>query len=284
MNRPALAALIVLPVALALTVAACDNSSLVGDGSMGNPIGGGGGGGTTVMPDAVVTASAASGAIPFDVTFSGASSTHPNHLALTYTWYFSDGTGATGVSVQKRFTEVGAYRARLTVRDAAGATDTASVVVQALAPTITCPALGTPTAGTFYATTCDSQGTLFAPAAFYIGTSGVGAADRIVQFYLLDTAQRIQFKFFGTFAPGTTITPGTYRLLAPTTTRNYTDFTSSGDFAGRLDAPPTGTLTVESVTTDRITGRIDATVATGLGYGQPLVVRFSANRSASALG
>lgn len=283
MNRPALAALLVLPVALALAVAACDNSSLVGDGAMGNPINGGGGG-TTVAPNAVATASGTSGTIPFNVQFSGASSTHPNGLALTYSWYFSDGSVASGVTVQRQFTDVGSYRARLTVRDAAGATDTASVVVQALAPTFACPALGTPADGTFYATTCDAQGTLFAPAAFYIGASGTSGTERVVQFYLLDAAQRVQLKVFGTFAPGTTVTPGTYRLVAPTATRNYTDFTTAGDLAGRLDAVPLGTITVESVTADRITGRLDASVATGQGYSQPLVVRFSANRSASVLG
>lgn len=281
--KPApVAALVAVPVGLALSLAACDNSSLLGDGAMGNPLPGGGT--TGVRPNAEVTASATTGTIPFDVTFSGSTSTHPTGLALTYAWYFSDGSAATGVTVQKRFTQVGTYRARLTVRDAAGAVDTASVVVQAAAPTYACPDLGAPAAGTYLATTCDAQGTLYAPAAFYVAASGTSGTERVVQLYLLDAAQRVQLKVFGTFAPGTTVGVGTYRLIPSSAPRSYADFTSTGTLAGRLLAPPIGTLTVVEATADRLTGRLDATFAGGPGYERPLVVRFSALRSATPLG
>ena len=281
MSRPALAVLSVLTVALALTTAACDNSSLVGDGATGNPAAGGN---TANAPNAVATASGASGTVPFNVMFSGASSTHPKGLTMTYSWSFSDGTSASGVMVQKQFTQVGSYRALLTVRDPEGASDTASVSVQALAAAIACPALGTPTAGTFYATTCDNQATLFAPAAFYIGASGISGTERTVQIYLLDVASRVQFKVFGTFAPGTTIAPGSYPIVAPTATRNYADFTSSGTLGSRLPVAPTGTLTIETVSTDAITGRITGSATDASGLTRQVVVRFAASRSSGTLG
>ncbi len=72
-------------------------------------------------PDVVASASGAtSGLAPFTVNLSGEGSTDPDGNALSYSWQFSDGTGATGKNVSKTFGTAGKYTATLTVSDGKG--------------------------------------------------------------------------------------------------------------------------------------------------------------------
>lgn len=90
-------------------------------------------GGETPTTDlkAAITASAAYGASPFKVTFSGTGSHDPHGEGLRYRWNFGDGTKGKGMSVQHTFTKRGTYRVTLSVTDASGSQAEASTVVSA---------------------------------------------------------------------------------------------------------------------------------------------------------
>ncbi|GAA2899512.1 hypothetical protein GCM10010517_65050 [Streptosporangium fragile] len=90
-------------------------------------------------PVAVAKADKTSGKTPLTVAFSSAGSADPEGQAITYAWDFGDGTTSTAADPSKTYTEDGDYTATLTVRDPAGNTGTASVVVTAgnTAPTVT---------------------------------------------------------------------------------------------------------------------------------------------------
>ncbi|MFK3983904.1 PQQ-dependent sugar dehydrogenase [Micromonospora sp. NPDC050397] len=90
-------------------------------------------------PTAVASANRTSGAAPLAVTFSSAGSSDPEGSALTYSWAFGDGTTSTAANPTKTYTANGTYTATLTVRDPAGATGSASVIISVgnTAPTVT---------------------------------------------------------------------------------------------------------------------------------------------------
>jgi glucose/arabinose dehydrogenase/PKD repeat protein len=103
-------------------------------------------------PTAVINASVTSGGAPLTVAFNGTGSTDPDPAdvgRLTYAWDFTnDGTtDSTAASPSFTYTAPGTYTAKLTVTDTLGATNSATVSIQAgnTAPTAF---LDTPTAGT----------------------------------------------------------------------------------------------------------------------------------------
>ncbi|WP_375426092.1 fibronectin type III domain-containing protein [uncultured Friedmanniella sp.] len=100
-------------------------------------------------PVARVTASPTSGALPLTVTLNGSTSTDADGGSLSYSWAFGDGTAGTtttGATTTHTYARAGAFTAILTVRDAAGASSSASVVVH---PGDRAPAvrISTPTSG-----------------------------------------------------------------------------------------------------------------------------------------
>jgi cytochrome c551/c552 len=84
-------------------------------------------------PKAAVAASVLGGTPPFSVDFSGAGSADPDGDALKYSWRVSSKTGSprtfTQANPRVAFTQAGVYAATLTVTDAAGSSDSASIEV-----------------------------------------------------------------------------------------------------------------------------------------------------------
>jgi glucose/arabinose dehydrogenase/chitodextrinase len=105
-------------------------------------------------PVAVATAAPASGGpAPLDVTFEGSASSDPEGDALEYAWDFGDGATGQGPTATHAYPVAGIYDATLTVRDALGAEDAATVRVEVfgdgdgdgvLDPADNCPAHANP--------------------------------------------------------------------------------------------------------------------------------------------
>lgn len=72
------------------------------------------------------------------IAFSGAGSTDPGGLALTYAWDFGDGSQGTGVSPTHTYAKAGTYTVKLTVTDTSGLTGSANTTatIKALAPPV----------------------------------------------------------------------------------------------------------------------------------------------------
>ncbi|HEU4840463.1 MAG TPA: PKD domain-containing protein, partial [Ilumatobacteraceae bacterium] len=79
-------------------------------------------------PTVQIAADPVSGSAPLDVRFT-ASGRDPEGGPLMYTWDFGDGAGGAGRSVTHRYLTAGTYTAKVTVKDAQGATGTATVQV-----------------------------------------------------------------------------------------------------------------------------------------------------------
>jgi PKD repeat protein/regulation of enolase protein 1 (concanavalin A-like superfamily) len=79
-------------------------------------------------PTVQIAADPINGSAPLDVRFT-ASGRDPEGGPLMYTWDFGDGAGGAGRSVTHRYWTPGPYTAKVTVRDAQGATGTATVQV-----------------------------------------------------------------------------------------------------------------------------------------------------------
>ena len=79
-------------------------------------------------PTVQIAADPISGGAPLDVRFT-ASGRDPEGGALMYTWDYGDGAQGAGRSVTHRYLTAGTYTAKVTVRDAGGATGTATVQV-----------------------------------------------------------------------------------------------------------------------------------------------------------
>ncbi len=85
------------------------------------------------QPIAVIGATPTSGPTPLAVTFSSAGSKDPANMAITYAWDF-DGNGTTDSTVANpsyTYTTGGAFKAKLTVRNAAGLTASAIIDIVA---------------------------------------------------------------------------------------------------------------------------------------------------------
>ncbi len=109
-------------------------------------------GAANVPPVAYATSSVSSGDAPLSVTFYSDLSADPDGSITARTWDFGDGTTSTAVNPTHTYNNGGTYSVVLTVEDAAGATDTATltITVNGTAPppnqpptaTITSPANG----------------------------------------------------------------------------------------------------------------------------------------------
>ncbi|HCT79665.1 MAG TPA: glycosyl hydrolase [Micromonosporaceae bacterium] len=95
--------------------------------------------GSNRAPTARASANKTSGLAPLAVTFSSAGSSDPEGGTLTYAWAFGDGGTSTAANPSHTYSGNGVYTATLTVRDNAGATGSASVIVTVgnTAPTVT---------------------------------------------------------------------------------------------------------------------------------------------------
>jgi len=79
-------------------------------------------------PVAAPSAAPTQGTCPLTVDFSAIGSSDDEGI-VSFDWNFGDGWGATGATCEHTYTIPGTYTARLTVEDAYGATDSASVTI-----------------------------------------------------------------------------------------------------------------------------------------------------------
>jgi PKD repeat protein len=79
-------------------------------------------------PTVQIAADPLKGTAPLDVRFT-ATGRDPEGGALIYTWDYGDGSSGAGRSVTHRYLTPGTYTAKVTVKDAQGATGTATVTV-----------------------------------------------------------------------------------------------------------------------------------------------------------
>ena len=84
---------------------------------------------TNRPPVAAASASPSSGYLPLNVSFSSSGSYDPEGAPLSYAWDFGDGLTSTAANPSHTYTVAGTYNARLTVMDAAGASNSASVSI-----------------------------------------------------------------------------------------------------------------------------------------------------------
>lgn len=107
-------------------------------------------GGSNRNPVAKASADRTSGPAPLTVAFSSAGSSDPEGSPLTYSWAFGDGATSTAANPSHTYTANATFTPTLTVRDSAGLTGTASLVVTVgnTAPSLT---LGNPLNGQLFA-------------------------------------------------------------------------------------------------------------------------------------
>ena len=86
-----------------------------------------------IAPTAIVSAKPLSGAIPLHIDFDGSGSTDTNGHLVSYSWDFGDGVKAIGITHEHIYTEVGVYKATLTVTDDQGLEHSDSVTIDAIA-------------------------------------------------------------------------------------------------------------------------------------------------------
>ncbi len=108
--------------------------------------GGGYGGGSSSPPAPPVAAAKANvsqGQAPLTVNFDASGSSDPQGYSLTYSWSFSDGGTATGVTVSHTFQNHGSYTASVAVNDGHNTTTSSpiQIAVSAAPPSVTPTAL-----------------------------------------------------------------------------------------------------------------------------------------------
>jgi len=94
---------------------------------------------TNQPPNAVISATPASGKAPLTVNFSGAGSSDPDGSIASYAWTFGDGATGSGVTASHVYQAAGSYTAKLTVTDNQGATASATTTITATSNTIQAP-------------------------------------------------------------------------------------------------------------------------------------------------
>jgi cytochrome c len=82
-------------------------------------------------PQAIVRTNLNAGKLPLEITFDAAESRDADGDTLTYSWDFGDGKSGDGNKVMHRFTTAGQFTVTLSVKDAQGASDKASVTIAA---------------------------------------------------------------------------------------------------------------------------------------------------------
>ena len=82
-------------------------------------------------PVARADASGASGSVPLTVSFTGEDSADDDGDTLSYAWDFGDGNTSTEANPTHTYEEVSLYRARLSVTDPSGASNTDTVLIEA---------------------------------------------------------------------------------------------------------------------------------------------------------
>jgi PKD repeat protein len=87
-------------------------------------------------PTASIAVSSISGVAPLSCAFNANGSVDPEGSPLTYAWTFGDGATAAGISTSHVYASAGTYTARVTVRDSAGATASASKTITVTASVI----------------------------------------------------------------------------------------------------------------------------------------------------
>jgi PKD repeat protein len=90
--------------------------------------------GVAQPPVAVATATPTSGNVPLIVGFDGGNSYDPDNSTIGYAWTFGDGAVGTGAVTSHTYNSKGTYTAVLTVTDADGWSDTASVFITVNGP------------------------------------------------------------------------------------------------------------------------------------------------------
>ena len=178
-------------------------------------------GGENIAPNASFTASPTSGAVPVAVHFDAAGSSDPDGSIVSYGWVFGDGNAGSGVTTFHTYHNTGTYTARLTVTDNAGATGSATQIIQVTAAPI--PAgpravlAASPTSGT-------------APLTVSFDGSGSSAGEGSIVLYSWS---------FGDGASGSGAT------IAHT-------YTSSGTYTVRLTVTDSGNATDSAVQTIQV--------------------------------
>jgi len=81
------------------------------------------------LPTAAANGTPLTGKEPLTVAFSSSGSSDPESTTLTYSWDFGDGGTSTQANPSHTYTAAGSYTAVLTVTDANGGSDTASVAI-----------------------------------------------------------------------------------------------------------------------------------------------------------
>jgi cytochrome c len=89
-------------------------------------------------PTVELTATPVSGTAPLKVDFAATATDPDGNTPLTYEWSFGDNGSATGATASHTYTQPGTYTARVTVRDARGATATETVEIRVAAPATQC--------------------------------------------------------------------------------------------------------------------------------------------------
>ena len=86
---------------------------------------------SNVSPNAVIKVNPwlPVGTVPLTVTFDASFSVDLDGEIVHYDWEFGDGSTGTGISTTHSYQSMGEYKARLTVTDNAGGTDTASIKI-----------------------------------------------------------------------------------------------------------------------------------------------------------
>ncbi len=198
-------------------------------------------------PTAVAGSNVTGGQAPLTVAFSSAGSTDADGGITGYSWAFGDGNSSTSANPTYTYGAEGTYTATLTVTDAEGATDSASVVID-VDPIPNVPPTVVATAGA----TTQRVGL---PISF--SSAGTIDPDGTITSYLWD---------FGDGTTSSAPNPSKTYLLAST----YTPTLTVTDNAGAIVTASTDAITIEP--NQAPTAAAAGTPTTGT---EPLVVNFS---------